>query len=43
MVHKILSLLTHATSVYHDNVVLSEIVQVEDLSKSRRPRKKGSP
>jgi hypothetical protein len=43
MVHRLLSFLTYATSVDHDNVALPEIVQGEDLSKSRRPRKKSRP
>jgi hypothetical protein len=39
MVHELLRLLIHTTSVYHDNITLPGIVQGEDLSKSRRPRK----
>jgi hypothetical protein len=41
MVHRLLSLLTHATSIDQDNVALPEIFQGEDLSKSHRPYKKG--
>jgi hypothetical protein len=36
MVHGLLRLLAHAVSIYHDNMTLFEIVQGEDLSKSRR-------
>jgi len=34
MVQGLPSLLTHATSVYHDNVTLPKFVQRKDLSKN---------
>jgi hypothetical protein len=43
MVYGLLRLLAHIAYVHHDNMVLFEIVQGEDLSKSRRPRKEGRP
>jgi hypothetical protein len=43
MVYELLRLLAHAASVYHDNITLPEIVQGEDLTKSRRPRKEACP
>jgi hypothetical protein len=43
MVHWLLRLLAHATSVYHDKMTRPEIVQSEDLLKSHRPRKEGRP
>jgi hypothetical protein len=43
MVQGLFRLLTHAASIYHNNMVLLEIVQGEDLSKSCRPRKEGHP
>jgi len=43
MVHGLLRVLAHVASIYHDNMMLLEIVQGEDLPKSRRPRKEGQP
>jgi len=43
MVHGLPRLLAHAAFVYHDNMALPEIVQGEDLIKSRRLQKEGRP
>ena len=42
VVHKLLSLLTHVTFVYHNNKLLPKIIQSKDLAKSRSPHKKGT-
>jgi hypothetical protein len=43
MVNGLLFVLVHAASVYHDNMMLYEIVQGKDLTKSCRSQKEGLP